>query len=47
MSKQVKGTTALDFDGVLSEGTGYHWPLTGLNLDLIHQARARSGLVKG
>ena len=30
-----------DFDGVLSEGSGYHWPLTGLDLTPIHQAHAR------
>lgn len=40
-NKRVAGTIALDFDGVLSKRAGYHWPLTGLNLDLIHQAHAR------
>jgi hypothetical protein len=34
-------TIAFDFDGVLSEGAGYHWPLTGLDLSLIHQAHER------
>jgi 8-oxo-dGTP diphosphatase len=39
--RQVKGTVAFDWDGVLSEGGEYHWPLTGLDLTLIHEAHAR------
>jgi|GEM_PF-213512 len=30
-----------DFDGVLSEGRGYHWPLTGLDTSLITEAHER------
>src|SRR5947209_4802578 len=30
-----------DFDGVLSEGRGYHWPLTGLDTGLITEAHER------
>lgn len=41
MSRFVQGTIAFDFDGVLSEGAGYHWPLTNLDLDLIGQAQTR------
>lgn len=26
MTRLVQGTIAFDFDGVLSEGAGYHWP---------------------
>lgn len=38
---KVRGCVALDWDGVLSQGAGYHWPLTGLDLTLVHQAHAR------
>lgn len=41
MTKLVQGTIAFDFDGVLSEGGEYHWPLTNLDLTLIHQAHER------
>lgn len=30
-----------DFDGVLSEGAHYHWPLTGLELGPLRQAHER------
>lgn len=40
-SRKTRGTIAFDFDGVLSEGRHYHWPLTGINLDLINQAHER------
>jgi 8-oxo-dGTP pyrophosphatase MutT (NUDIX family) len=37
----VSGCVALDFDGVLSKGAGYHWPLTEVNLDLIKLVQDR------
>jgi hypothetical protein len=39
--QQVRGTIVFDFDGVLSEGAEYHWPLTGLDLTLIREAHER------
>ena len=44
MSKRqraTRGTVAFDFDGVLSKGANYHWPLTGLDLTLIREAQDR------
>lgn len=39
--RKVRGNIALDFDGVLHELRGYHWPLAGTDFSLIHQAHDR------
>lgn len=41
MTRLVQGTIALDFDGVLHELPGYHWPPAGLDFTLIDQALER------
>lgn len=39
--RPVNGLVAFDFDGVLSKGTRYHWPLDELDLSLIAGAHER------
>lgn len=38
---KVKGTIALDFDGVIHENPHYKWPLDAVDLGLIRKAHAR------
>jgi hypothetical protein len=39
--RRVRGTICFDFDGVLSQGAEYHWPLTGLDLAPLAEAQRR------